>query len=87
MTGPRPHAPWCARQGVSHPTCYSLVAAIDVTPGIRVLIELNRSNGVPTLISMAVDRSGRRSLLALTAPTADEIGAALTLAAQTARLS
>jgi hypothetical protein len=52
---------------------------------VRIIVDLNRAPGVPTLISVAVDRAGKRTLVPLTAVSADELGAALTLAAQMAR--
>lgn len=82
---PRPHAPWCERPTAVHATCHWLVKAIEVTSGLRILVDLNRSPGVPTLISLAVDRGGRRTLVPLTVTSADELGTALTLAAVMAR--
>lgn len=79
------HASWCERPNVHHATCHWMVAAVQVTSGLRVLVDLNRAPGVPTLVSIAVDRGARRTLVPLTQISADELGAALTLAAQMAR--
>ena len=72
------HLPWCERQAINHATCYRLVADIQVTHGLRVLVELNHSNGVPTLVSVAIDRGkAPRVLLPLNATSSSQIGAAL----------
>lgn len=81
----RPHAPWCERQLAGHSTCYRLVRTIEAAPGLRLLVELNRSTGVPVLISVAIDRGSTRSILPLSETAGDSLGAALTLAAQMAR--
>ena len=85
QNAPRPHAPWCERPNTDHASCHWQVKAINSTPGQGIVVDLNRANGVPTLISMVVDRAGHRTLVPLTELVADDLGAALPLAAQMAR--
>jgi hypothetical protein len=80
-----PHVGWCPQPGIDHPACRLLVKVVDVTAEVRIMVDLFKAAGVPTLVTVTVDRGPRRSLIPLGPPPAAELGAALTLAAQMAR--
>ena len=59
----RLHQPWCGRQGAPHAACLLTLDDIPLTDDLRLIVQLHQSAGVPPLLTLTAERTGRQQII------------------------